>query len=159
MRLAVVILCVWPVLAAAQETGVTLGGLKADPQAAVQVTSDSLSVNQKDGLAVFSGTVEVVQGTMRLQAARVEVTYGADQAIAMMTATGGVKLAAGQDAASASEAIYRPGEGALTMTGDVLLTQGGATIAGQKLVLDLKTGLGHMEGRVTTTFAPKAKGG
>jgi lipopolysaccharide export system protein LptA len=45
------------------------------------------------------------------------------------------------------------------MTGDVLLTQGGATIAGQKLTLDLTTGLGQMEGRVTTTFAPKAKGG
>ncbi|NBZ87346.1 lipopolysaccharide transport periplasmic protein LptA [Stagnihabitans tardus] len=160
MRLAVLILSMLPLAAWAQETGVTLGGLKADPSAAVEVTSDRLSINQKDGLAVFDGSVVVVQGTMRLTAARIEVTYGADgTSIAAMTATGGVQLAAGEDAAQAAEAVYRPGDSALTMTGDVLLTQGGATIAGQKLVMDLRTGLGTMEGRVTTTFAPKAKGG
>ncbi|MCW1919203.1 LptA/OstA family protein [Rhodobacter sp. KR11] len=160
MRLAVLILTLLPLAALAQETGVTLGGLKADPEAAVEVTSDRLSINQADGLAVFEGSVLVVQGTMRLSAARIEVTYAADGAsIAQMTATGGVQLAAGEDAAQAAQAVYRPSESALTMTGDVLLTQGGATIAGQSLVMDLTTGLGRMEGRVTTTFAPKAKGG
>jgi len=160
MRLAVLILSLLPFAALADQTGVTMGGLKADPEAAVQVTSDRLSINQSDGLAVFEGTVEVVQGTMRLTAARLEVTYATDGAsIEEMTATGGVQLAAGGDAASSEQAVYRPGTSALTMTGDVLLTQGTATIAGQKLVLDLTTGLGQMEGRVTTTFAPKAKGG
>lgn len=160
MRLAILILTFLPFAAMADQTGVTLGGLKADPEAAVQVTSDSLSVNQSDGFAVFEGSVVVEQGTMRLTAARIEVTYGADgTSIAAMTATGGVQMAAGTDAASAQQAVYRPGDSALTMTGDVLLTQGGATIAGQSLVMDLRTGLGTMEGRVTTTFAPKAKGG
>lgn len=160
MRLAVLILGFLPFAAFAQDASVTLGGLKADPEAAVQVTSDRLSVNQKDGLAVFEGAVVVTQGSMRLEAAKIEVTYAADgKSIAAMTASGGVKLAAGSDAAAAEQAVYEPSASALTMSGDVLLTQGGATIAGQKLVLDLKTGLGHMEGRVTTTFAPKAKGG
>ena len=160
MRLAVLILSLLPFAAFADQTGVTLGGLKADPEAAVEVTSDRLSINQKDGFAVFEGQVVVKQGTMELTAAKVEVNYGADgKTIDKMVATGGVQLAAGTDAASADQATYAPGRSGLVMTGNVLLTQGGATIAGQKLDLDLKTGLGQMEGRVTTTFAPKAKGG
>jgi lipopolysaccharide export system protein LptA len=160
MRLAVLILSFMPLAALADQTGVIMGGLKADPEAAVQVTSDRLSVNQSDGLAVFEGTVVVVQGTMRLEAPRVEVNYTTDgSAIEVMTATGGVLLTAGGDAASSTEAVYQPGTAGLTMTGDVLLTQGTGTIAGQTLFMDLTTGLGQMEGRVTTTFAPKAKGG
>ena len=149
-----------PLAAFAQETAVTLGGLKADPTAEVQVTSDQLSVNQKDGKAVFTGAVVVTQGAMKLEADRIEVLYAEDgQSIAEMKATGHVRMAAGTDAAEAAEAIYRPEDSALVMTGDVLLTQGGATIAGQSLSLDLTTGLGAMEGRVTTTFATKKKGG
>jgi lipopolysaccharide export system protein LptA len=40
------------------------------------------------------------------------------------------------------------------MTGDVLLTQGQAAIRGGRLVIDLKSGAGRMEGGVTTTFVP-----
>jgi lipopolysaccharide export system protein LptA len=40
------------------------------------------------------------------------------------------------------------------MTGDVLLTQSGSALSGQKLVIDLKAGTGVMEGRVQTVFQP-----
>lgn len=159
MRLSVLFLCLVPMAAAADQTGVSLGGLKADTSAAVEVTSDRLSISQADGRALFDGTVVVVQGTMRLEADKIEVAYAEDKSIAAMTASGGVRLAAGSDTAEAETAVYRPSDGALTMSGSVRLTQGGATIVGQKLDLDLRTGLGTMEGRVTTTFAPKAKGG
>jgi lipopolysaccharide export system protein LptA len=40
------------------------------------------------------------------------------------------------------------------MTGGVLMTQGQAAIKGERLVINLKTGTGRMEGGVTTTFTP-----
>jgi lipopolysaccharide export system protein LptA len=39
----------------------------------------------------------------------------------------------------------------------VLMTQGAAAIAAQSMVIDLKSGTGRMEGRVTTTFVPGKK--
>lgn len=149
------LLALTPVPALAQGTAVAFAGLKTDPKAPVQVSADQLSVSQADGTAVFSGNVVVTQGEMKLQAGEVRVEYAADKkAIAALRATGGVMLAAGTDAAKASEAEYRPETGDLVMSGDVLLTQGPAAISGQKLVLSLRTGTGTMEGRVTTTFTP-----
>lgn len=41
----------------------------------VEVTADALQVDQKTGLATFSGHVVIGQGEMRLAADRVTVTY------------------------------------------------------------------------------------
>lgn len=134
---------------------VEFGGLKADPSQPVEVTSDSLSVNQGDGTATFAGNVIVVQGDMRLSAAEVRVEYSADgKAIQRLHATGGVLLAGATEAAEAAEAVYTIGTGEVVMKGNVLLTQGGNAISGQTLIVDLATGQGRMEGRVTTTFTP-----
>lgn len=141
--------------ARAAGTDVAFAGLKTDPTLPVQVTADQLSVNQKDGTAIFKGNVVVTQGSMTLAAETVQVQYAADQkSIAKLLADGGVKLAAGTDAASSQTAEYSPETGDLLLTGDVILTQGAAAISGQRLTLSLKTGLGTMDGRVTTTFTP-----
>lgn len=154
-RLFAAVLSVLPLVAAAAGTDIALNGLKTDPSLPVQVTADQLSVNQADGKAVFKGNVVVTQGTMTLQAATIEVEYAPDKkSIARLLADGGVKLAAGTEAASAQSADYAPETGDLILKGDVLLTQGASAISGQTLTISLKTGLGTMEGRVTTTFTP-----
>lgn len=157
-RLFAILLLLSPLPVMAAGTDVAFGGLQTDTTLPVKVTADQLSVNQKDGTAIFKGNVIVTQGTMTLQAATVQVLYATDhKSIAKMTAEGGVQLVAGTDAASSSTAEYLPDTGDLTMMGDVLMTQGGAAMSGQSLKLDLKTGLGTMEGRVTTTFTPAPK--
>lgn len=139
----------------AQQAGVAFGGLKTDISQPVQVSADSLQVNQADGSAAFEGHVLITQGEMRLTAARVSVHYAAEgKAIDVLTAEGGVTLTAGSDSASSDSAEYRPDSGALVLLGHVALTQGGASISGERLELNLKTGLGTMSGGVTTTFAP-----
>jgi lipopolysaccharide export system protein LptA len=144
-----------PLAAGAAGTDIAFAGLKTDTTLPVQVSADQLSVSQVDGRAVFSGHVVVTQGTMTLQAESLQVEYAKDQkSIARMLAKGDVKLAAGAEAASAQTADYAPETGELILQGDVLLTQGGSTIAGQSLTISLKTGLGTMTGRVTTTFTP-----
>lgn len=137
---------------AAAQTSLAFSGLKQDTTAPVEVTADSLSVDQAAGTAVFSGNVLVVQGTMRLSAAEVHVAYakGDTSRIESLRATGGVTLATAAEAAEAAEAVYRPQDGKVVMTGDVLLTQGSNSVSGQQLTVDLNTGTGQMDGRVRT---------
>lgn len=157
-----VLLCVLtclPLLALpAQAQQVAFGGLRTDTKAAVEVTADSLAVNQKDGTATFTGNVVIVQGPMRLQAAVVTVEYGsADRSkISHLHAAGGVTLVSAAEAAEAKEADYSVATGDVILTGDVLLTQGENVISGQKLTVDLKTGTGQMEGRVRSVLQPGA---
>lgn len=144
-------------VAMAQDTAVAFGGLKGDTSLPVEMKSDALSVNQADGNAVFTGNVVVTQGAMKLSAAEIRVEYSADKkAIEKLYATGGVLLANANDAAQADQAVYTISTGEVVMTGNVLLTQGQAAMSSVKLIIDLKSGTGRMEGRVTTTFTPAA---
>lgn len=149
---AVFVLLAAPV--AAQQ--VAFGGLKADAKAPVEVTSDSLNVNQADGTAVFTGNVLVVQGGLRMQAAAIRVGYaqGDTSKIQTMTATGGVTLVSPTEAAESKEAVYDVAGGSVVMTGDVLLKQGQNVMSGQKLTVDLRSGTGQMDGRVRTILQP-----
>ena len=140
---------------AAQEAKIAFGGLAQDTSLPVEVQADTLSVNNADGTAVFSGNVLVGQGEMRLAAAKVTVEYDKDgKAIARLHATGGVTIANLADAAEAQEALYTIDSGVIVLTGDVLLTQGASALSGQKLTIQLKDGTGVMEGRVSTVFVP-----
>lgn len=143
------------VAAQAQGTGVALSGLQQDTSLPVEVTADSLQVDQADGSATFSGNVKIVQGELRLAAGEVRVEYAEEaKTIARLHATGGVTFANQADAAEARDAVYTIDTGTIVMTGDVLLTQGPTVISGQKLVIDLKAGTGMMEGGVQTVFQP-----
>jgi lipopolysaccharide export system protein LptA len=141
--------------AMAQQAQVAFGGLKQDTSLPVEIEADSLTVNNADGSAEFTGNVLVGQGDMRLTAGTIRVEYGTDgKSINRLIASGGVTLANQSEAAEAREAIYTIASGEVVMTGDVLLTQGQTALSGQKLVIDLKAGTGRMEGRVQTTFIP-----
>lgn len=141
--------------AVAQQANIAFGGLKQDTTLPVKVEADQLAVNTADGTAQFTGNVLVSQGELRMAAAVVKVKYGADgKSIDQLLASGGVTISNLADAAEAREALYTIGSGVVVMTGDVLLTQGASAIAGQKLTIDLKSGAGTMEGRVSTTFTP-----
>lgn len=142
--------------AAAQETDVALSGIRTDSKLPVEVTSDSLAVNQTDGTAIFTGNVVVVQGDMRLTAPEMTVIYepGGTNRVDEIRATGGVTLITPTEAAESADANYTVASGVVVMTGDVLLTQGQNAIAGQKLTVNLDDGTGRMEGRVTTILQP-----
>jgi lipopolysaccharide export system protein LptA len=141
--------------ALAQQATVAFGGLKQDTSLPVEIEADSLTINNADGTAVFTGNVLVGQGEMRLSAGSVRVEYGTDgKTINRLFASGGVTLANQSEAAEAQEAIYTIGSGEVVMTGQVLLTQGQTALSGQKLVINLQSGTGTMEGRVQTTFIP-----
>ncbi len=144
----------------AQEAGsadITFGGLKGDPTQPVTVTSQSLTMDETARTAVFAGAVLVVQGEMRLSANEVRVEYQAEtDKIDRLWATGDVLLVNAKDAAQSRTAEYVIDTGVVTMSGDVVLTQGPATFTADEFVADLTTGLGQLQGGVRSTFTPKA---
>ena len=145
--------------ALAQGTAVPFGGSKHDNSLPVEITADSLDLDQTGGTAVFTGNVEMGQGELRLSAGKVNVVYGkagteAQGTIETVTATGDVTLSNGGEAAEAERAFYNVASGAIEMTGDVILTQGQNALAGEKLVIDLNAGRANMSGRVRTIFQP-----
>ena len=146
-------------LAAAPATAqnIAFGGVKADTSAQVEVAADSLSVNQSDGSAVFTGNVVIGQGDMRLSAETVTVEYaeGGQNRIRSLHATGSVTLVSGADAAEAREAVYDVESGNVTLTGDVVMTQGRNALTGDKMVVNLVSGTAKVDGRVRSVLQPE----
>lgn len=141
----------------ANAAAVSFGGMQGDPDLPIEVTSQELTVDQAKGTAVFLGNVLVVQGELRLSADEVRVQY--DEAageIRVLSAKGNVQLVNASDSAQADSAEYRIISGEVTMQGNVSLTQGTATFTAQRFVADIRTGLGRLEGGVTSTFLPNA---
>ncbi|MCQ0091002.1 LptA/OstA family protein [Roseovarius sp. M141] len=134
---------------------VAFGSTVQDSGLPVEVTAENLDVDQSDGTAVFTGDVLIGQGQMRLSAPRVLVIYLEDRSgIARLSATGGVTLVSGEDAAEAREADYNVQSGMIEMSGDVLLVQGTAALTADKMAVDTAAGTARMTGRVKTVLQP-----
>lgn len=152
-----------PVLA--QGADVAFDGVTHDAAQPVEVTSDRLSIDQADGVTVFSGDVVVVQGDMRLTAQELQIEYrtggAAEQEgrIRRMHARGGVTLVTAGEAAEGQEATYDLDSGQIVMEGEVLVTQGPNAISGDRLRVDLNAGTGTVEGRVRTILQAGGGGG
>ncbi len=135
------------------QTSIDLGGITVDTNAAIEVTAESLSVDQDTGSAVFAGNVIIGQGDLRLSAGRVEVIYAASNSeIARLIATEGVTFATATEAAEAQTADYDITTGQLILSGDVLLTQGASAISAERMVVNVTDGTAQMEGRVRTVL-------
>lgn len=142
----------------AQGTKVAFGTIQQDTTAPVEVSADELNVDQETGEAIFSGNVVIVQGDMRLSAARVLVLYRQDQSgIERLEATGDVTLVSGPDAAESQRADYDIDTGVIVMTGDVLMAQGNNAIRSDRMTVDLDGGTARMEGRVKTVLQTGSK--
>ena len=144
-----------PALTAAQGTDVAFGQGPTDSSLPVEVTSDSLRVDQTSGTAIFTGNVLVGQGQMRLSANEVRVEYvmvdgKSTGEIARVLATGDVTFVSGPEAAEGAAADYDLATGTMLMTGDVIMTQGQSVLSGERLVVNMEDGTGVMEGRVKT---------
>ena len=93
--------------AMAQQTEVPFGGLDHDSSQPVEITADVLELDQASGTAVFSGSVTVGQGDLRLTADTLTALYAEDSSsVDRMEATGNVTLVSGAEAAEAERAVY-----------------------------------------------------
>ena len=143
--------------AAAQNAAIGFGRGDFDSTAPVEVAADNLTVDQSTGRATLTGNVVIAQGDLRLSANIVTVDYansGPDRSIERLNASGDVLIVAGEDAAEGQEATYALGSADILLTGDVVVTQDGNTLAGDRLAVNLGSGVGTVTGRVRTTLQP-----
>ena len=140
----------------AQGTQVAFGTAAQDTTAPIEVSADELTVNQKTSTAIFIGDVLIIQGEMRLGAAKVEVIYREEtQGISRLEATGSVTLVSGADAEESDYADYKVDDGTIEMTGNVLLTQDQSSLTADRMTVDLDAGTARMQGQVKTILQPK----
>lgn len=151
--LLISVLALAPGLSVAQGLQLGFGQSQQDTGLPVEVTADSLSVNQSDGSAVFEGNVDISQGDMRMTADKVNVHYLPDNSgIDKLVAKGNVLLVQGPDAAEANEAIYTIESGDVVMSGNVTVIQAATTISADRMVLNLENNTAQMTGRVKTVL-------
>lgn len=143
--------------AQAQDTAIRLGQSLQLTGQPLEVTADVLEVDQTSGASVFTGNVLAIQGDLRMTAGSIRVEYttaaqGGSQRVDRLVAGGGVTLVTPTEALEAREAVYTLPQGALEMTGDVMLVQGQNVLSGQRFVANLTAGTGQMSGRVRTVI-------
>lgn len=143
--------------------------LRDDRDRPLQVNAASVHMDEKTGMTVYRGNVVLVQGSLRIEADRLEVRTRGLQ-LDTVTAIGRpVRLRALLDnrsdelKANAGRLVYNANARALEMSGNVLLRQGGDqfsaeyvryTLDGQRLVAH---GSDAGDGRVHAVIQPRAK--
>ena len=151
--------------ATAQESNGLAGHDSKQP---IEITSDTLTVEQPKQLATFAGNVDAVQGDMKLRADRLLVHYARNDApaagpesnsIRMIEAFGKVVITSPAESAQGAQGVYDVVAGTMQLTGDVVLTRGGNVIRGNRMDMDLNTGLSKVSGgtkseRVRALFTP-----
>ena len=155
----------------AQAERTSFGLFKAHPQKRaepVRIASLSLDVRDKVKLATFSGNVHIIQGELALRSDTLLVFYddmsGAKKAadggrnqqqIRRMEARGSVVITRNDQRATADYAEYDVLKNMLMMNGNVVVTRCEDVMRGERLTVDMTTGISRMEGRIDGVFSPK----
>lgn len=119
--------------------------------APIDFGADNIELQDKANRAVLSGSVSVKQAEMTLNAARMTVTYtgqvvGGNPSVSRLDASGGVTVRRPDQTAKSQYAIYDLNRRVITMLGAVTLTQGGNTVNGGRLTINLDTGRAVIDG-------------
>lgn len=146
--------------AAAQQTKSSFNGLKISGDQPIQIESDKLEVRDTDGVAIFTGNVNVVQGETLMKAGRMTVYYarteGAPTAAAAgqgsgnidkLEVDGKVYVKSATQVATADKATFDMKTEILVMTGnEVVLTDGPNVIVGCRLTIRMGNGEATLDG-------------
>lgn len=120
----------------------------------IDITADRLEVREQEDIAVFTGSVEAVQGDLRISADSVTVHYrkpenGGDPTISRLDMAGHAKLVSPSEEVASEWAIYDVAARLLTLGGSVVLQRGETLLRGERLELDLASGITKFEGAPT----------
>jgi len=164
------ILTALPISANAQTVNTPLGNFAKGNKAPVNIEADELEIKQKQNTAIFSGNVNVVRGKIQLKSARLMVKYhnvgkaGKNKReISKLKATGGVIVTSDTQSATGDWAVMDMKKNTIIMGDNVVISQGGNVIRGNKVLVDLNTGYSRIisnkksGGRVRAIFKPKKK--
>jgi lipopolysaccharide export system protein LptA len=122
-----------------------------DSAAPIDFGADHIELQDKANRAVLAGNVSVRQAAMTLNAQRMTVAYtgqvvdGSPQ-VSRLDASGGVTVTRPDQTARSRYGVYDLNRRVITMLGAVTLTQGGNTVSGGRLTINLDTGRAVIDG-------------
>lgn len=181
------------VTASAAAQGAAQGLLPADRSRGqgkdlpVQIDAKTLEVRDKSKIATFYGKVKVVQGDTTMHCDKLVVFYGQEigiadnkqavqtsadsgalpgaQNIRRIEAHGNVTVTDKDQSAKGEIGVYDLRAKTITLTGNVVVSQGNNVIHGERVVVDTVTGNAHVEaapgtsqGRVRALIIPNKDG-
>lgn len=148
-----------------------------DTSLPIEITADSLEVQQEQQIAVFRGNVDAVQGEINLKADELTVHYRTGKsdanAVERIVADGNVRLISPTETARGEHGVYDVDADTVELTGSVVLTRGENVLTGSRLELNLATGMSRILGgaaagvadgsgeqeRVRAVFTPEREAG
>ena len=154
--------------AGAQDFGAAFSGFDTGSGDPIQIEADKLEVRDEEKVAVYSGHVRVRQGDTILEAPELRVFYAgqaapdgaAGSSVTRIEAGPGVSVRSGDQTATGDRAVLDMAKDLVTLEGNVLLTQGTNVVRGDRVVVNLATKQGRVEGgRVQTLITPGEAGG
>ncbi len=119
--------------------------------APIDFNAGMIELQDKANRAILSGGVNVRQAEMSLDAQRMTVAYngritdGSPQ-VSRLDASGGVTVTRPDQRARSQYAVYDLNRRVITMLGGVTLAQGGNTVNGGRLTINLDTGRATIDG-------------
>ena len=165
---------------AAQNPPNALQGFSVNRELPVKIEAASLEVRDKSKIATFFGNVLLTQGDTTLKCKTLVVHYddtpatpaaqpkgmkaatpgpGGSQQIKRVEAKGDVVVSQKDQTATGNNGVFDLKANTVTLTGNVIVTQGQNVLRGEKLVVDLATGRTTVEsgkGRVEGLFLPNS---
>ena len=132
----------------------------------IQIEADRLDFLDREGKAIYLGNVDAIQGDARIRAEKLTIFFdqktstnsepgalgSAVGAVRSLVAEGSVFYMTPNEQAKGDRGEYDYKADTITLTGNVTVTRGENVIAGDKLVVDVKSG------RSTISAESKARG-
>ena len=152
-----------------------LQGFSQNRTQPVQIEAASLEVRDRDKVATFSGKVNVTQGDTNMKANTLVVFYDQEaapgamkaatpgpegaQQIRRLEAKGNVIVTQKDQVATGDQGIFDMRANTVTLLGNVVMTKGQNVMKGERLVVNLETGISTVEanksnGRVQLLINP-----
>jgi lipopolysaccharide export system protein LptA len=147
---------------AALVAGPAAAQLAAGSSAPVDITADELETTNGACTSIWRGHAEALQENARLRADVLTIDFaekpggggvagktGACGDVTHMHADGSVYYVTPNQKVHGDQADYIAANNTLTVTGDVVATQGMNVLRGSRMVFNTESGQGHMEGGAT----------
>lgn len=176
LALTALVVALVPLSAGAQGSNAppnALQGFSQNRDKPIKIDAATLEVRDKNKIATFAGNVQVVQGDTVLRCRSLAVFYdqqnsgntltaaqpgpGGNQRIRRLEARGDVVVTQKDQTATGELGVFDMASNTVALTGNVVVRQGQSVLRGEKLTVNLTTGVSHVEGgkeRVQGLFMP-----
>jgi lipopolysaccharide export system protein LptA len=161
IKIVLIIFCI-PTFSDFSFAGTEIGikSLQINPEAEIQITSQSMRFNSRTNVTEFFTDVNVTYGQLTLSSDSLTVSQSntsTNSSSLTFAASGPITINNNKNFIYGDKASFIAEKQELVIVGNVSLLQNGNTIFCDRLVLNLKDGIAKISGSVRTTIVPLGK--